>query len=103
MSSNESDNEFFNDLLNIDIDCLATLSNEVTASIIHPLVSSSADALLSNMTALSDEVRLDDEVLINEFTALIIPNSVSSSTDQILLVNRYPTQILVLASKEERH
>ena len=79
MSSNESDNEFFNDLLNIDIDCLATLSNEVTASIIHPLVSSSADALLSNMTALSDEVRLDDEVLINEFTALIIPPAVLSN------------------------
>ena len=79
MSSNESDNEFFNDLLNIDIDCLATLSNEVTASIIHPLVSSSADALLSNMTAISDEVRLDDEVLINEFTALIIPPAVLSN------------------------
>ncbi len=25
MSSNESDNEYFKDLLNIDIDCLATL------------------------------------------------------------------------------
>ena len=77
MSSNETDNEYFKDLLNIDIDCLATLSNEVTASIIHPLVSSSADALLSNITALSDEVRLDEKVLSNEFTALIIPPVVS--------------------------
>jgi hypothetical protein len=84
MSSNESDNEYFKDLLNIDIDCLATLSNEVTASIIHPLVTSSADALISNSTALSDEVRLDDEVLSNEFTALIIPPAVSSSTDVLL-------------------
>ena len=84
MSSNESDNEYFKDLLNIDIDCLATLSNELTASIIHPLVSSSADALISNITALSDEVRLGDEVLSNEFTNLIIPPAVSSSTDVLL-------------------
>jgi hypothetical protein len=73
-------------LLNIDRDCLATLSNEVTASIIPPSVSSSADALLSNITALSDEVRLDEEVLSNEFTALIIPPSVSSSTDVLLSI-----------------
>jgi len=84
VSNNESDNEFFKDLLNINIDCLNILSKEVTQALInHPSDSSSTAVLLSNITASSDEVKADEEIT-NEVTAVIIPPSVSSSTDVLL-------------------
>jgi len=74
VSNNESDNEYFKDLLNINIDCLNILSKEVTQALInHPSVSSSTAVLLSNITASSDDVKADEEMLTNEVTAVIIP------------------------------